>query len=186
MTIFVDMDDTLVYSTELNNDAYNYALEYYNYKRIKTNGRITRNSLNITDKTILQKILTVKQKYYCAKWLPFRVVLNKELLKTINNKNNRYFLWTKANKRRTKKTINALQIANYFCGVIFDKKENFSDSIKNLRKIAKNEDFIIYENNDDFFKNQACRIVDRVKNGQFDVKGYYFAKESEKVRVKGR
>lgn len=43
MTFFVDFDDTLVGTTELNNDAYNFALENIFFNRITTQGRITGN-----------------------------------------------------------------------------------------------------------------------------------------------
>lgn len=40
--LIVDLDDTLVHTRELNNDAYNYALEQFGYPRIESAGRITK------------------------------------------------------------------------------------------------------------------------------------------------
>ena len=45
MVYVVDLDDTLVLTKNLNNDAYNYALEKHGQKRIKTSKRITRDNL---------------------------------------------------------------------------------------------------------------------------------------------
>ena len=55
MKFVVDLDDTLVSSTQLNNDAYNFALEEFGYNRIITDKRITRERLgeyNDIDKII--------------------------------------------------------------------------------------------------------------------------------------
>ena len=49
MKILIDLDDTLVNTTSLNNDAYNYALEKFGFKRINKNERITRDILNINN-----------------------------------------------------------------------------------------------------------------------------------------
>ena len=45
MVYVVDLDDTLVLTKHLNNDAYNYALEKNGKSRIKTNKRLTRENL---------------------------------------------------------------------------------------------------------------------------------------------
>ena len=47
MVYVVDLDDTLVLTKNLNNDAYNFALEQNGQKRIKTAKRLTRDNLII-------------------------------------------------------------------------------------------------------------------------------------------
>lgn len=77
MKYFIDLDDTLVNSTILNNDAYNFALEMFGYNRILTNERITRE--NFDSYKDLDGIIKLKQKYFTSAWLPYRLVLNKNL-----------------------------------------------------------------------------------------------------------
>ena len=83
MIYIVDLDDTLVSSTILNNDAYNFALEQYGFERLITNKRITREKLNFIDNDCLNNIIQLKQFYFTQKWLPYRVVLNKPLIDKI-------------------------------------------------------------------------------------------------------
>lgn len=65
MKYFVDLDDTLINSTNLNNDAYNFALEKYGYSRIVTSERLTREKFKFIDKLKLDKIIELKQLYFC-------------------------------------------------------------------------------------------------------------------------
>lgn len=84
MKYIFDLDDTLISSTALNNDAYNYALEKYGYPRVCTNGRLTREKLKFIPESILDKIICEKQRHFTSKWLPDRIVLNKELKEVIS------------------------------------------------------------------------------------------------------
>jgi len=78
----VDLDDTLVLTKNLNNDAYNFALEQNGQKRIKTAKRITRDSLKNKHN---KQIISDKQNYFAQKWLKYRVVVNEEILKILQN-----------------------------------------------------------------------------------------------------
>ena len=73
MKYFIDLDDTLVNSTILNNDAYNFALEQYGFDRIVTKERLTRDLL-VGFKN-LDKIIKLKQK--------LNLILSKNTGKTI-------------------------------------------------------------------------------------------------------
>ena len=173
MIYVVDLDDTLVSSTQLNNDSYNFALEQYNYNRLPTNKRITRGKLNFIDNSTRKAIITLKQDYFTKSWLPYRVVLNKALIeKLIINQKSNCYLWTKADKNRATKIIDCCKLDKYFKDVIFDDKESFNKSILKLNNIVKSNQFIIYENNELFFEKQNCKIVDKIKNKFFDIKGY--------------
>ena len=173
MIYVVDLDDTLVSSTQLNNDAYNFALEQYNYKRLSTNKRITREKLNFVDDSKLKKIIDLKQNYFAKEWLPYRVVLNKALIyKLIINKKSNCYLWTKADKNRANKIIDTCKLDKYFNNVIFDKKESFNKSIIKLNNLLNSKRFIIYENNHLFFANQNFKVVDEIKSKFFNIKGY--------------
>lgn len=79
MYYFVDLDDTLVNTTLLNNDAYNFALERFGYERIVTDKRITRKDLHI-DNELLDKVTEEKQKYFTQDWLKYRTIINQDLI----------------------------------------------------------------------------------------------------------
>ena len=80
MVYVVDLDDTLVLTKNLNNDAYNFALEQNGQKRIKTAKRLTRENLNASPS---KKLITDKQNYLAQKWLKYRVVVNEEILSIV-------------------------------------------------------------------------------------------------------
>jgi len=168
---FIDLDDTLVNSTILNNDAYNFALEHFGYKRIITNERLTRDLL--TDYKNLNEIIQLKQKYFTLSWLPYRLILNTELLSKLKEfgKSN-CFLWTKADKTRADKIIECCNLSKIFNDVIFDDKTNFCTSLHKLKQIANSDNIIIYENNHNFFQNQKYKIIDEINNQYFNIKGY--------------
>ena len=66
MVYVVDLDDTLVLTKNLNNDAYNFALEQNGQKRIRTTKRLTRENLNVS---LSKKLITDKQNYFTQKQL---------------------------------------------------------------------------------------------------------------------
>lgn len=171
MKYFIDLDDTLVNSTILNNDAYNFALEMFGYDRILTNERITREYLNSYKG--LDRIIKLKQKYFTSDWLPYRLVLNKNLLSKLNNfgKSNCY-LWTKADVSRVGKIMGKCDLLKYFNDIIFDKKINFKESISKLKNLSKTNEIVIYESNHQFFEKEKYKIVDEIRSNFFDVKGY--------------
>ena len=138
MVYVVDLDDTLVSSTKLNNDAYNYALEKYGFAKIENLGRITRDKLNFLDNKKLNDIVAEKQNYFSQKWLPYRVVLNKRLIEKLKkfSKEN-CCIWTKADNRRARAIISLFKLKRFFKGVIFDDKTDFNKSIKKLKKLTK-------------------------------------------------
>lgn len=173
MIYIVDLDDTLVSSTSLNNDSYNFALEQCNFERLSTSARITREKLNFIDNATLKSIIQLKQNYFSQQWLSCRVVLNKLLIdKLLVNKKGNCYLWTKANKDRAYKIVDYCKLDNYFKDIIFDNKLTFETSMQKLRQITNSNQFIIYENNKGFFFNKDCIIVDSIKTNIFDINGY--------------
>ena len=172
MIYVVDLDDTLISSTKLNNDAYNFALEQYNFPRLLTNDRITRENLNFINNHILNAIINMKQRYFCQAWLPYRVVINNLLITKLKMNKNNCFLWTKADKSRADKIIELCNLDLYFRNIIYDDKTNFETSMNKLQLITNSNQFIIYENNKQFFEGQNCKIVDSIKDNLFDINGY--------------
>ena len=173
MKYLIDLDETLVNTTPLNNDAYNYALEKFGFNRIITESRITRNCLFIQDSNLLNDIIKLKQKYFMSNWLSYRVVVNHILLDKIKSfgKQNCY-IWTMANKQRANAIINACKLEPYFSNIIFDNKENLTKTLDYVKPILKTNNFVIYENNQNFFANTNSKIIDEIKYNNFNIKGY--------------
>ena len=116
----------------LNNDAYNFALEQNGQRRIKTNNRLTRENFGETDS---KKIITDKQNYFAQKWLKYRVVVNEDildLLKTQDKAN--CYLWTSADKSRAEYILKELNLYKYFNKVIYDDKNQVRIELTTLIK----------------------------------------------------
>ncbi len=169
MVYIVDLDDTLVLTKNLNNDAYNFALEKNGKSRIKTNKRLTRENLGETPS---KKLITDKQNYFAQKWLKYRVVVNEEILKILQNQDKENcYLWTSADKNRAEYILKELDLAKYFNKVIYDDKKDLNSSLKRLKDITKSNVILIFEDNEKFFKKLI--LCQRVKNDKFKVKKYY-------------
>lgn len=174
MILVSDLDDTLVYSTNLNNDAYNFALEKFGYPRVDDTARITRECLDNVPRQILKQIVEEKQQYFSLNWMKYRLILNNPLLKILkrNGKQN-CILWTKANKERANAIIDAFALNKIFKDIIFDDKTNFKKSIKRIKVLTDENKIIFYENEESSFQNyKPIRIIDTTKTDIFDVKGY--------------
>lgn len=169
MVYVVDLDDTFVLTKNLNNDAYNFALEQNGQRRIKTNNRLTRENFGETDS---KQLITDKQNYFAQKWLKYRVVVNEDildLLKTQDKAN--CYLWTSADKSRAEYILKELDLYKYFNKVIYDDKKDLNSSLKRLKDITKSNVFLIFEDNEKFFKKTISR--ERVESDKFKVKIYY-------------
>ena len=152
MVYVVDLDDTLVLTKNLNNDAYNFALEQNGQRRIKTNNRLTRENF---DETASKKLIIDKQNYFAQKWLKYRVVINEEILNLLNNQDKENcYLWTSADKNRADFILKELDLYKYFNKVIYDDKKDLNSSLKRLKDITKSNVFLIFEDNDGLFKDQ--------------------------------
>lgn len=173
MNYIFDLDDTLIQSTSLNNDAYNYALEKFGYSRIETKERITREIINFLPPATLRNVIQEKQKYFTSEWLPYRIVVNSYLLNIIKKCGREIcYLWTKASKKRVVPILSCYNLNKSFNQVIFDNKVNFYDSIQKLMAVTKSKELTIYENNHKFFKNKSAEIIKYIKDEKFDVAAY--------------
>ena len=169
MVYVVDLDDTLVLTRKLNNDAYNFALEQNGQRRIKTNKRLTRENLGKNPK---EKLITDKQNYFTQKWLKYRVVVNEEILSILQNQNRKdCYLWTSADKSRANYILKELDLYKHFNKIIYDDKKDLNSSLKRLKDITKSNVFLIFEDNEKFFKKTISR--ERVESDKFKVKKYY-------------
>ena len=156
MVCVVDLDDTLVLTKNLNNDAYNFALEQNGQRRIKTNNRLTREELG---ETLSKKLIADKQNYFTQKWLKYRVIVNEEIISILQNqgKENCY-LWTSADKNRAEYILKELDLYKYFNKVIYDDKKDLNNSLKRLKDITKSNVFLIFEDNNDLFRKKKIKI----------------------------
>lgn len=156
MVYVVGLDDTLVLTKNLNNDAYNFALEQNGQRRIKTNNRLTRENF---DETASKKLIIDKQNYFAQKWLKYRVVVNEEILNLLNNQDKENcYLWTSADKNRADFILKELDLYKYFNKLIYDDKKDLNSSLKRLKDITKSNVFLIFEDNDGLFKDQFIKI----------------------------
>ena len=163
MVYVVDLDDTLVLTKNLNNDAYNYALEKNGQKRIRTAKRLTRENLNASPS---KKLITDKQNYFAQKWLKYRVVVNEEILSILQNQNRKdCYLWTSADKNRADFILKEPDLYKYFNKVIYDDKKDLNSSLKKLKDITKSNDFLIFEDNVDLLK-KSTNSTDVMINAQ--------------------
>ncbi len=170
MVYVVDLDDTLVLTKNLNNDAYNYALEQNGQSRIKTNKRLTRQNLSQVPS---KKLITEKQNYFTQKWLKYRVVVNEgilDLLKTQDKEN--CYLWTSADKSRANYILKELDLYKHFNKIIYDDKKDLNRSLKRLKDITKSNVFLIFEDNNDLFKKYYINIVEKIVDNGFNVNKY--------------
>lgn len=172
MVYVVDLDDTLVLTKNLNNDAYNFALELNGHKRIKTTKRLTRQNLKIESN---EKLIADKQTYFTQKWLKYRVVVNEELLKILKNQNSQNcYLWTSADKNRVKYLLKELDLAKYFNQIIFDDKKDLNNSLKRLKDITKSNVFIIFEDSYALCKEKGVIYIGKDNNQNFTINTYFY------------
>jgi FMN phosphatase YigB (HAD superfamily) len=163
----VDLDDTLVLTKNLNNDAYNYALEQNGQKRIKTAKRITRDNLKNKHN---KQIISDKQNYFAQKWLKYRVVVNEEILKLLKNQDKENcFLWTSADKNRADFILKELNLYKYFNKVIYDDKKDINSSLKRLKDITKSNVFLIFEDNNSLFTINEQKLLSVLNFNNFKI-----------------
>lgn len=173
MKYIFDLDETLIQSTTLNNDAYNYALEKFGYPRTNTSERLTREKLNFIPSTLLQKIIKEKQKYFTSEWLPYRITINTELVELIRGHGRKNcYLWTKASKNRVKSILRYCCLDNLFNKIIFDDKSTFLTSIEKLKAVTHSDKFIIYEDTLNLFDNEQVELLEHFVTESFDVFEY--------------
>lgn len=166
----IDFDDTLVNSTFLNNDAYNYALEKHGFNRINSTRRITRKSIRGKNK---EGIIKLKQKYFTRSWMKYRVIINTMLLEKIQKMGKRNcILWSAADPQRRNLLLKSCNLKKYFSRVIYDAKEDPVFSLSILKKICNKKPFLIYENNPDYLAGENVVEYVSITNPYFKVKGY--------------
>ena len=131
-----DLDNTLVYTDELNNEAYNYALKVLNKDTIDIDSRITREivflkiKLNEDEK---KTILKIKQEYFIENIKKLK--LNEQLISFLKSQNPEdCILWTKADKNRVEAILNYFDLKKYFIWIFYSDKTNIINDINFMTK----------------------------------------------------
>ena len=172
MVYVVDLDDTLVLTKNLNNDAYNFALENNGRKRIKTSKRLTRDNLG---ETLGKKLIADKQNYFTQKWLKYRVVVNEYILNILRKQDvQNCYLWTSADKERAEYVLKELDLYKYFNKIIFDDKKDLNSSLKRLKDITKSNVFIIFEDSYALYKNKGVSYMAKHNSEIFTINTYFY------------
>ena len=171
MVYVVDLDDTLVLTKNLNNDAYNFALENNGHRRIKTAKRLTREYLRIEPN---EKLIADKQNYFTQKWLKYRVVVNQEILSLLKKQERKNcYLWTSADKNRAEYMLKELDLYKYFNKIIYDDKKDLDISLKRLKDITKSNVFLIFEDSYALLKNKSMNCIGNDDRKVFNINIYF-------------
>lgn len=154
--IFVDFDDTIIYTSYANFLAYKRAVhEILNIDITFIDERFTHNTLFQLekDKNIINKIINLKNHYYTT-FLQYTYI-NDFLLNILKNlNNNKIILVTNGNKDRVENTLKYHNIQNKFHKQFFIKPSSqFSSKyLEVFNQLNKNnikmEEIFIFENSD--------------------------------------
>nr|WP_307989233.1 HAD hydrolase-like protein [uncultured Niameybacter sp.] len=147
-----DLDNTLIYTNQLNNDSYNYALARLNLQPILNCERITRNVvyeyfpvLHSTDK---EKIVQFKQQYFINHMQD--TIANNNLINFLNSYGcENCILWTSGEKNRVLALINYYKIQNNFKEILYSSKNDLLVDVERIANIfcADYNRLIFFEDN---------------------------------------
>lgn len=129
-----DLDNTLVFTDELNNEAYNYALKLLGKELICDVNRITREVVfsryNLTgdEKSLL---IDLKQKYFIDNIVKIKENVN--LIKFLNEiPSADCILWTSAEKCRVEAILSYLKLNNTFNRICYSTKKYIKDDLAKI------------------------------------------------------
>ena len=151
----IDLDNTLVYTDELNNEAYKYAIKKLDLvlvNNITYKDRITRNDIfkyyPKLDKQRIGQLIEIKQEYFINN--VNKLKLNKILFNFLNSIHfKQRILWTAAEEKRVKSILKHYKIDNFFYDIIYTKKINILDDIDYIcKKNNYNKKDLVFCDND--------------------------------------
>ena len=146
-----DLDNTLVFTDVLNNEAYNFVLKKFGLSEIRYVDRITR-------EIIFQKYpciekwedeITALKQFFFINHLD-RTLPSKELfLKLVNSSKDENILWTSAEEVRVFAILEHYKITEKFKKVLFSEKTDVEKDVGEMCKLFKcsQEDLIFFEDN---------------------------------------
>ncbi len=155
-----DLDNTLVFTDDLNNEAYNYALKFLGKERISDVKRITReivfSKYNLT-KSEKKDLVKLKQAYFADNIN--KINKNEDLLNLILELGPaECILWTKADECRVNAILEYLNLNDAFSWVLYSKK---TDTEKDIEKICRH--FKCAESQLKFYEDNI-KICNKLKN----------------------
>jgi len=130
-----DMDGTLFFTDELNNESYNLALIENNFNPICGEKRITReivkNFYPEINEQEMAELINQKQNYFIKNIC--RVQKNDFLFDMLSRiKKSNCILWTSAEKKRVDSMIKEFDLQRFFGRVIFSTKKHISKEIDHI------------------------------------------------------
>lgn len=166
MKFIIDLDNTLVFSDDANNTAYNMALDLEGVNPILVNGRITRSTVLETYPELagerIDRIIANKSRLYPV----HETRLNRDLVKYIRTQGkNACLLWSSASEKRILSILDYHKIKNLFFDIFISTK---SDVFKDLevmvsRYVMTYQELIVFEDNDRYIeelREKGIRVVD--------------------------
>lgn len=146
-----DLDNTLVFTDNLNNEAYNFVLKKVGLSEIRDVARITREIIYQKYPGIekwIGEITDLKQSYF-IKHLD-RTIPSIELFhKLVNSSKENNVLWTSAEKVRVIAILKHYEIIEKFKKVLFSEKINVEKDVDEMCELFKcnQDDLIFFEDN---------------------------------------
>lgn len=151
MRVF-DLDNTLVYTNQLNNQSYNYALKNVGLEPIDNCKRITRKVVieKYTEMSseVMTKVIMAKQDYFIKNLR--KTSLNNSLVNKLISINVEYcILWTSADRNRVIELLKYYGIENRFAEVKYSNKNNVLRDMQEICRMFEVtfEELEVYEDN---------------------------------------
>ena len=157
-----DLDNTLVFTDDLNTEAYNFALKKVGLACIADVPRITRKTIMQEFPSLrircVKKIFKIRQNYFCKNLE--KTKLNEAVFKELISKNPRdCFLWLSADQTRANAILKHYKLKKYFDKIIFSPKRDIGEDLKKITRFARCSvsDLVFYEDDKVIFeKLRAC------------------------------
>ena len=130
-----DMDGTLFFTDELNNESYNHALSANSFEPIRNQKRITRevvkkNYPEISEQDIAE-LIRQKQDYFIRNIK--KVEINNALFGILQRiGKDKCVLWTSADRERTESIVNEFGLQYLFCKILHSDKTDISLEVQNI------------------------------------------------------
>ena len=148
MKYIYDLDNTLVFTDQANNLAYNAALKKEGLDPILLPGRITRETVlevypDLTD-TQLARIISNKKAVYSVE----QTYVNGSLLRQAKRQGkNNCFIWSSADPERASAVVDYHGLREWFSDIYFSKKTDISREIEDLSQYLSLslQDMVVYE-----------------------------------------
>lgn len=146
-----DLDNTLVYTDDLNNEAYNFALTTLGKKPLNNLSRITRDTVFMQisfSKEKREQLINIKQNYFRENL--HKITPNFTLIKVLDSLNKEdCLLWTSAAQCRVEAILQYFHLKNKFKDVFFSTKSDLKRDIERICAylLCKKEQLRIYDDN---------------------------------------